>query len=463
MGGDRRTFEALKYFSEFGFIPILYIPYSDLMSAVMLEEVYRLEKYAHILKSLERFNVIVPNELYENIENIRSNVQYYFDYFQKKGMLAVASIIKRSIQSVQGFKDIISSAKKFLTRLIRDNGIDSDKLEFVYSMHECPSFVTVGSFLAKSLKKKLYIQLQLEPFKPFREFVIDDWISRVTFGEQQTFREIARLFLFILQSVLSDARYSYSYAFRNNLHGLLAVSEAPLIISGLDFWARERGIRVKIVRPGNAVEEEFCKYINERERCRVLRKKEDVAVYWTRLRSSKGLFDILSIARKLAVEGYRLMVIGRFDNIVEKRIFFRICEEKKIKNIEYLGWLPREKLIEVVSRSKVLIYPSHSDAFSLVVLEALFLGCSVVAYDIPAIRSVYKGLKPVKIMKEYDYKAMAEEAIKILKRDVSKHEEEHLDDNFMNFLKMHSSWRNVAKADIEAIREMMNYPSRTCC
>ncbi|MEM4905440.1 MAG: glycosyltransferase [Nitrososphaerota archaeon] len=128
-----------------------------------------------------------------------------------------------------------------------------------------------------------------------------------------------------------------------------------------------------------------------------------------------------------------------------------------------MGWLPREKLIEVVSRSKVLIYPSHSDAFSLVVLEALFLGCSVVAYDIPAIRSVYKGLKPVKIMKEYDYKAMAEEAIKILKRDVSKHEEEHLDDNFMNFLKMHSSWRNVAKADIEAIREMMNYPSRTCC
>ena len=90
------------------------------------------------------------------------------------------------------------------------------------------------------------------------------------------------------------------------------------------------------------------------------------------------------------------------------------------------------------------------------------LAVSVVAYDTPAIRSVYKGLKPVKIVKEYDYKAIAEEAIKMLKRDISKHEEEHLDDNFMNFLKMQGSWRNVAKADIEAIREMMNYPSRTC-
>ncbi|MEM1584446.1 MAG: glycosyltransferase [Ignisphaera sp.] len=113
-------------------------------------------------------------------------------------------------------------------------------------------------------------------------------------------------------------------------------------------------------------------------------------------------------------------------------------------------------MIEVVSRSKVLVYPSHSDAFPLVVLEALFLGCSVVAYDIPAIRSVYKGLKPVKIVREYGYKVMAEEAIKILKRDISKHEEEHLDDNFTNFLKMHSSWRNVAKADIEAIKEMIS-------
>jgi len=294
--------------------------------------------------------------------------------------------------------------------------------------------------------------------------VINDWISRVTFGKQQIFREIIRLILLISQSTFPVSRHSYSYALSNNLDGLLAVSEAPLMISGLDSWANKKGIKMKVVRPGNAVEEDISrKYVNEEERHGLLQKKEDIAVYWARLHSSKGLFDILPVARKLAAEGYRLVMIGRFESIGEKRIFFRICEEKNIKNIDYLGWLPREKLIEVVSRSKVLIYPSHSDAFPLVLLEALFLGCSVVAYDIPAIKSVYKGLKPVKIVSEYDYKAMAEEAIKMLKRDISKHEEEHLDDNFMNFLKIHSSWRNVAKADIEAIREMMNYPSRTCC
>lgn len=72
-------------------------------------------------------------------------------------------------------------------------------------------------------------------------------------------------------------------------------------------------------------------------------------------------------------------------------------------------------------------------------LEALFLGCSVVAYDIFAIRSAYRNLKPVKIVREYDYEAMAEEAIKIHKKDISEHGKGHLDENFISFLKIHSS------------------------
>ncbi|MEM0488672.1 MAG: glycosyltransferase [Candidatus Bathyarchaeia archaeon] len=462
-GGGKRTFEVLKHISEFEITPILYVPYSDLISTALFEEIWKLESFVQVLKRLERFNVIVPSDLYEDFERIKPNVQHYLDCLQKKSVYATLSNLKKHIQSIRGFKDNIFFTKKFLASTVQSDRIIPDKLNFIYSMDEIASCVIAGAFLARSLERKLYIQLQAEPFKRLKDLMIDDWRLRVTLAKQRAFREILRFLPLILNFTFSNPRYSYSYAFKNNLNGLLAVSEAPLVISGLDSWASRRRIKVKVVRPGNAVDEEISrKYVDEEERRRLLHMKRDVAIYYSRLYSPKGLFDIPPIAKKLAMNGYRIIVIGRFERMNEKRSFFRICEEKKIKNIEYLGWLPREKLIEVVSRSKVLIYPSHSDAFSLVVLEALFLGCSVVAYDIPAIRSVYKGLKPVKIVKEYDYKAMAEEAIKILKRDVSKHEEEHLDDNFMNFLKMHSSWRNVAKADIEAIREMMNYPSRTC-
>lgn len=453
-GGGRRTYEVLKHLSEFDITPILYIPFSDLSFSMLLAEIYKLEKIDAVLKKLESFNVIIPEEIYNVIDAISSNLQHSLDSFQKK---TPQKFLLSFVKHFETIKANILLAKRFLERYIQDEKAIQNKLVFVYSMNEIPSCVITGTFLAAALKKKLYILLQLEPFKPLKDFVVEDWRLKVTLAKRPISRELLRLLLLISRFMLTNTRYAYSYAYRNNvLDGLLAVSEAPLIISKLNSWAYRRRIGVKIVKPGNSVDEAVSKYANEQERQHLLNKKEDIAIYYGRLHSPKGLFEVIPIAKMLASKGYHLVMAGRFDNIVEKELFFKKCKEKGIKNIEYLGWLPREELLNIVSKSKLLIYPSHSDAFPLVVLEALFLGCSVVAYDIPAIRSVYKGLRPVKIVKEYDCKAMANEAIKILKRDISRHEEEHLDRNLIKFLQLHSSWKNVAEADINAIREIMN-------
>jgi Glycosyltransferase len=62
--------------------------------------------------------------------------------------------------------------------------------------------------------------------------------------------------------------------------------------------------------------------------------------------------------------------------------------------VEYLGFVSQDKLIDVVSKAKVLVYPSHFDSFPLVILESLALGTPVIAYKIPGVRSVYAGLAP---------------------------------------------------------------------
>jgi len=67
-----------------------------------------------------------------------------------------------------------------------------------------------------------------------------------------------------------------------------------------------------------------------------------------------------------------------------------------------MGYRPIEEVYSTVAKAKVLIYPSHQDGFSLVVLDTLALGTSVVAYDIPAIRFVFSNLKPVRAVREYD-------------------------------------------------------------
>ena len=61
-----------------------------------------------------------------------------------------------------------------------------------------------------------------------------------------------------------------------------------------------------------------------------------------------------------------------------------------------------------------MIYPSHVDAFSYSVLEALNLNTPVVAYDIPAIRMYYDKLEGVTLVKESDVEALAQKTIETI-------------------------------------------------
>ena len=198
---------------------------------------------------------------------------------------------------------------------------------------------------------------------------------------------------------------------------------------------------------------EIQKYFKERER--FLRNKEDYAIFYARLDVVKGILEIPFIAKYLQQNGYTMLLAGRFDNPSVKEKFETLCRVLNVENIQYLGYLPDKSLWQVVAKSKVLIYPSHCDVFPLVALESLFLGNSIVAYNIPAISSIYGDLRVARIVEEYNWRKMAEEAIKILKTDLEKFIKEHKDRNLIKFLELHSSWKNVARAEIYSMCDIM--------
>lgn len=76
-------------------------------------------------------------------------------------------------------------------------------------------------------------------------------------------------------------------------------------------------------------------------------------------------------------------------------------------------------------------------------------------YDIPAIRLVYSGLKPVRIVKEYDIKSMARAANEVLKMGDEEYEMEHNDEEVRKFLDDHSSWEKVAKETYDFLSEFI--------
>ncbi|MFH2118336.1 MAG: glycosyltransferase family 1 protein [Candidatus Paceibacterota bacterium] len=57
--------------------------------------------------------------------------------------------------------------------------------------------------------------------------------------------------------------------------------------------------------------------------------------------------------------------------------------------VEFLGFLPDEKLIKLYQRSFALVFPSLSEGFGLPGIEAMAVGLPVIASDIPIFHEVY--------------------------------------------------------------------------
>lgn len=57
-------------------------------------------------------------------------------------------------------------------------------------------------------------------------------------------------------------------------------------------------------------------------------------------------------------------------------------------SVEFPGWLPRAKTLELASASSVMVVPSSQEGFGLVVAEAMALGTHLVCSDIPVFREV---------------------------------------------------------------------------
>ncbi len=221
----------------------------------------------------------------------------------------------------------------------------------------------------------------------------------------------------------------------NNYKYFLAVSYGTLKSLGIT-----RNPKAIALRYGNAFDKKLLNYRTK--------NKENYLVFYARLYGRKGLYDIPYIMKELKKydKDIKLKIFGKFASENHKNTFFNLIKKFKLEdNIEYLGFLSEEEKYRIVSKAKVLLYPTHHDEFSLVILESLALGTPVVSYNIPGTYYVYKDLPSVKFVKEFDIRSMAKEVYNILNMDDSKYFELIYNGKTDKFLEEHSSWEKVAE------------------
>ncbi len=224
----------------------------------------------------------------------------------------------------------------------------------------------------------------------------------------------------------------------------LVTGISPVVFN--PYFIREvgrKGVSLKTPRPSNAVDPEIIKY-------RKLRDKESSAVYFGRLSKEKGLLDLLKAWEIIAEErrDVTLYLIGKFKSKRDYRLYRRYVEQHGLRRVYYLGSIPQGgRLWRLLSGIKILLYPSYTDTFSLTILEALSLGLFTIAYDIPAVRYLYRDLPVVARVSIGDYEAMAEKAVEVLNLRDDEFRGLFETDIVTKFINGHSSWKRVAEAE----------------
>ena len=331
-GGQRRTYEVLKHYPELGADVVLYIPPSQLVLTRALQEYFHInEKILYEdLEGLERCGVYVHESKSTYLEKMNEQVVKYLNVLRRGGIMWVLNNFKRLIppndrDAIMFCKNLLKNDETFMKMM--------SKARAVYVMDNFLDMIQAGRFLSQTIKVPLFVLLQSIPVSSLKNFVKNEWVNNVVLGGKSPLRTLFRIAI----RTLEQGYFKYKTLFTYNnasetLVALLSVSEAPIKLSNLGVWASRNNIPIKILVPGNAVSQDIGEYYKERER--ILKMKEDYAIFYARLGVSKGILEIPLIAKKLEKAGYRLILMGRFDSVNVKRRFERMCRELSVKNIK---------------------------------------------------------------------------------------------------------------------------------
>ncbi|ACR41604.1 glycosyltransferase family 4 protein [Saccharolobus islandicus] len=237
----------------------------------------------------------------------------------------------------------------------------------------------------------------------------------------------------------------YRYAFFNIAKFKLIIKDPLvkyilLVSKGALDSVNLKSNKIKVLDPGNAFNPEILRYRTK--------QKEDYLVFWARLNYLKGIFEIPYILREVikVKSNAKLIIFGKLSSNNEKEKFFEMIKKLGLeRNINYLGFIPDDEKYKIVSKARVLVYPTHEDVFALTILESLALGTPVIAYDLPGPKSVYNGLEAVKFVKEFDVKGMAKNVVKILSMKDEDYFNLIYNEKIERFLERHNNWDKVVE------------------
>ena len=139
--------------------------------------------------------------------------------------------------------------------------------------------------------------------------------------------------------------------------------------------------------------------------------------FMARLEPRKGIFDVLEVVhrvKKMVDYEPKVAIMGRFVDEKTRAAFLRKSKKLKLESNIYLpGFVSENEKLEILASSKVFLYPSKKDVFSISLADALAMGLPAATYDMPFITQF--GNPGVYRVRLRDTKMMSKKVAEILR------------------------------------------------
>lgn len=117
---------------------------------------------------------------------------------------------------------------------------------------------------------------------------------------------------------------------------------------------------------------------------------DNQVVVLSRLARSKGIFDLPDIWARITsvLPDSKLLIVGDGPERVNLTECFITAGLNN--NVEFAGFIDGQNKYSLLKGSKIFLAPSHEEGWGIAVCEAMACSLPVVAYDLPAYRSVFR-------------------------------------------------------------------------
>lgn len=144
-----------------------------------------------------------------------------------------------------------------------------------------------------------------------------------------------------------------------------------------------------------------------------VRRRSNYIIYVGNVKPHKNLISLVKAFDLLKhINGVRLLIVGKREGFLLGDGAIAAAVGQSSDSVHFTGEVSDAELMDLVANARAMVFPSLYEGFGIPPLEAMTVGCPVVASDIPSLRETC--LEAAEYIDPYDIKDIARGIEKVL-------------------------------------------------